>query len=137
MSKMLGALIVMVCMNIMLTLGGFSVTNDIAKAFFDIDDAHNIQGLSSDLNSSIPRSVDISGQSEGGGEVDENDFKVTDIPKTLFSLFLFLLDVAFAPVSLMTSSSLGLPVEIRFMIGVPYGIIMIFLIIGWWSARQD
>lgn len=137
MSKMLGALIVLVCMNVMLTLGGFSVTHDINERFFNIDSEHNIQGISSGLNESIPYAVEISAQSEGGGEVEQNDFKLTDIPKTLFSMFLFLLDVAFAPIAIFTSSTLGLPTEIKFMLGVPYGIIMLFLVIGWWRQGSD
>ena len=55
----------------------------------------------------------------------------------VFGMFLFLLNVAFAPVSLFTSPALGLPIQIKFMIATPLGIIFILLIIGYMRGGSD
>lgn len=137
MSKMVTALTVLVCMNVLLVLGGFRISADITKVFYKIDDDNNIQAYTGDLNKSIPTSVLIAGQSEGGGEADPSDFRITDVPKMLFNMFLFLLDVVFAPVAIFTSPVLDFPTEIRFMIAAPLGIIFFFLVLGWWRGGSD
>ncbi len=136
MSRMTIALVVLVSMNIMLVLGGFSITNDVTKLFYNLGPDNQILGYSSALNDSIPKSVLIAGQSEGGGEANPSDFRITDVPKMLFSTFLFLLDVMFAPIAIFTSPELGLPPQIKFMLAAPFGITMFFLIINWWRGND-
>lgn len=137
MSKMLTALTILVCMDIMLVLGGFSLSTDITRIFFNININNEIQGYTPELNDSIPRSVLIAGQSEGGGEAQPSDFRITDIPKMFFEVFLFLLDVIFAPVAIFTSPTLNFPVEIKLMLAAPWGIIFFFLVLGWFRGGSD
>ena len=136
MSRMVIALTVLVCMNVLLVLGGFSLSGDLTKKFYKISSTNEIQGYSGSLNDSIPKSVLIAGQGEGGGEANPSDFRITDVPKMLFNLFTFLFDVMFAPVAIFTSPVLNFPVEIKFMIAVPYGIIFLFLIVNWWRGND-
>ncbi len=137
MSKMLTALTVLICINILLVLGGFSLSTDITRVFFNIDSNNEIQGYTGNLNASIPNSVLIAGQSEGGGEAEPSNFRITDVPKMLFDMFLFLLDVVFAPVAIFTSPTLAIPTQIKYMIATPFGIIFLFLVVGWWRGGSD
>jgi len=138
MSKMLIALTVLLCMDVMLYLGGFRLfEGDILQSFYNIGSNDDVLGFSGSLNDTLPSSVLISGQSEGGGEANPSDFRITDIPKMLFDTFKFLFNIMFAPVAIFTSPQLNLPVELRFMIGLPFGIIMFFLVIGWWRGGSD
>lgn len=137
MSRMLVALTVLMCMNVMLYLGGFRVFDgDVVERFYKITANNDIVGFSSSFNDTLPESVLIAGQSEGGVEADPADFRFTDIPKMLFETFKFLFNIMFAPVAIFTSPELNLPMEIRFMFGLPFGIIMFFLVINWWRGND-
>lgn len=140
MGQMIISLTVLMSINVMLVLGGFSFSSDLTSSFYNLDDDNRILGYGKALNDSIPKSVLIVGQSEGGGEANPSDFRITDVPKTLFEIFLFLLDVMFAPVALLMSpigdNAIDLPTEIRFMLAAPLGIIYLFLIIGWWRGTE-
>ena len=65
MSRMVIALTVFVSINIMLVLGGFSLSTDITKLFYNIGSDNEIRGYAGALNDSLPKSVLIAGQSEG------------------------------------------------------------------------
>ncbi|HEC66661.1 MAG TPA: hypothetical protein ENI23_15400 [bacterium] len=136
MSQMVTALTVLVCINVALVIGGFSLSSDLTRIFYTFDAENNIQGYTSDFNASIPKSVLIAGQGEGGGEAQPSDFRITDVLKTLFAALLFLFDVAFAPISFFTSPTLNFPIEIRFMLAAPIGIIMFFLVLNWWRGSD-
>ncbi len=136
MSRMVIALTTLVCINIMLVLGGFSLSADITRLFYNIGDDNQIEGYTGSFNDSIPRSVLIAGQSEGGGEANPSDFRITDVPKMLFNMFVFLFDVMFAPIAIFSSPSLNLPMEIRLMLAAPIGIIMVFLGINWFRGND-
>jgi len=136
MSKMVIALTTLVCINILLVLGGFSLSTDITRLFYNIGDDNQIKGYTGSLNDSIPKSVLIAGQSEGGGEAQPSDFRITDVPKMLFEMFVFLFDVMFAPIAIFSSPTLNLPMEIRFMLAAPIGIILFFLGVNWWRGND-
>ncbi|KKK89411.1 hypothetical protein LCGC14_2733410, partial [marine sediment metagenome] len=93
-------------------------------------------GYAGSFNDSIPKSVLIAGQSEGGGEANPSDFRITDVPKMLFDMFVFLFDVMFAPIAIFSSTALNLPMEIRFMLAAPTGIILFFLTVNWWRGND-
>lgn len=134
---MLVALTVLLCMNIILYLGGYRVLDgDIMQRFYSLGSNDEIIGFSSEFNESLPRSISIAGQSEGGVEADPSDFRITDIPKMFFDMFKFLFNIMFAPVAIFTSPQLDIPVEIQFMLGIPFGLIMFFLVIGWWRGND-
>ena len=137
MSRMLVAVTVLLCMNLLLYLGDFKVLDgDLVELMFKVDSDNNPVGFSRGLNETLPRSVLISGQSEGGGEANPSDFRISDVPKTLFSLFKFLFNVMFAPIAIFTSPALDLPAQIKFMIALPLSLIYIVLIIGWWRGND-
>lgn len=137
MSKMLIALTVLMCMNILLYLGGYRVVEgDILSRFYRISSEDNIEGFAGGFNNTLPSSILIAGQSEGGIEVSADDFRIVSIPRMLFDLFKFLFNIMFAPVAIFNSPQLNLPMEIKFMLGLPFGIIMFFLVIGWWRGTD-
>ncbi len=129
---------VLLCINIMLYLGGYVVFDgDIMHLFFSIDDDNkNIVGFSKELNDSLPSSTLIAGQSEGGLEASPSDFRLTDIPKTLFLFFKFLFNVFFAPIALFTFPGFNFPVEIKLMMALPLTLVYIFLLINWWRGND-
>lgn len=138
MSKMLIALTVLICMNILLYLGGFRVfEGDILSRFYRISEDNTIEGFTSGFNDTLPKDILIVGQSEGGLEATPADFRVVSIFRMIFGLFKFLFNIMFAPVAIFTSPQLNLPMEIQFMLGLPFGIIMFFLALGWYRQGSD
>lgn len=138
MSRMLIAVTLLLCINILLYLGDFKVLEgDLVELLFRVDPLDNNPiGFSQELNDTLPRSILISGQSEGGGEADPSDFRISDVPKTIFSLFKFLFNVMFAPIALFTSPALNLPVQLKFLLALPLAFIYMFLIINWWRGND-
>lgn len=129
MGEMLKVIVFMLCVNIMLYLGGFTLlSGDILQEFFTIS-GEEVTGISSELIDTIPTSPDVAGIT-----TSSSDFRFTDIPKTIFSIFLFLVNIMFAPLALFTAPELGLPSALKFMIGIPISLIMIFVIIDWWRS---
>lgn len=113
------------CINIMLYLGGFSlIEGDILQEFFELN-AGDITGITTEFGEAIPDQPTVAGIDTAG------DFRMTDIPKTIWKIVLFLLNVMLAPLALFASPELNLPVAFRFMIGVPIALIFIFVIIDW------
>jgi hypothetical protein len=127
----------LICINVLLYIAGFRLTDDILTRFYSINNDDKITGFSTSFNDTLPSDVLIAGQSEGGLEVDPGTFRITDIPKMLFGIFKFLFNIMFAPVALFLSPQLNLPIEIQFMIAIPFGIIMFFLVVGWWRGGSD
>lgn len=137
MSRMLLAVTVLLCMNIMLYMGGFkALDGDLVELLFTIEADNTPVGFSQQLNETLPRSILITGQSEGGGEADPSDFRISDIPKTIFSLFKFLFNIMFAPIGIFTSPALNLPPQIQIMLALPFGFIYMFIIINWWRGND-
>ena len=132
MANMLKVIVLMLCINIMLYLGGFTLlTGDILQEFFTIS-GEDITGISSEFVGTIPTSPDVAGIT-----TSSSDFRFTDIPKTIFAIFAFLINIMFAPLAILTSPQLGLPNELKFMLGIPLTLIMLFVIVDWWRGGSD
>ena len=126
MGNLIRIITLMLCINIMLYLGGFTLfEGDILHRFFTIND-REITGLNESFKGSIPTQPQVAGITGS-----DTDYRLTDIPKTIFALFLFLLNIMLAPLAIFTAPELNLPIEIGFMIGVPLALIMVFMIVDW------
>lgn len=135
MSKVIIAITILLCMNIMLYMGGIKAFDgDIIDLFFEITADNKPTGLTGALNDSIPREVIVSG--EGGGEAEPDDFRVSDIPRTIFALFKLLLNLMFAPIGFFTSAEFNFPIEISFLFGLPFTILYVFIVINWWRGTD-
>ncbi len=141
MSRLLNVMMVVFCINIALYMGGFQLfEDDVIDLFFKIGSNENntgfsesdsIIGFSQSLNGSIPPGTQIAGADDAA-----SDFRITDVPKTIFSMFLFLGNMMFAPIAIFTDTSLSIPTEIQFMIALPLAVIMIFVVINWWRGND-
>lgn len=131
MSNLIVSTVILLCINVALYLGGFTlVDGDIMQQIFEVSQGKPT-GISGDLNESIPRTTQISGI-----DSTSSDFRIVDALKTLFSLFLFLLNILLAPLAIFTDPGLNLPVELQFLIGVPITLIYLFVIINWWRGND-
>lgn len=125
-------LIVLLCINIVLRLGGFAVIEgDILTDFIEIGDNNELKGLNSSFVSTIPVQPQVAGI-----DTSTSDFRIVDALKTVFSIFLFLLNIILAPLAIFTAPQLSLPIAFQYMIGVPILMAWIFVIIAWWRGND-
>jgi|TARA_R100000789_G_scaffold43668_1_gene44948 hypothetical protein len=131
MANLIKIITFMLCINIMLYLGGFQlIEGDILNKFFEIE-GNSIKGLNSTFNEDIPTTPQIAGI-----DTTTSDFRITDIPKTLLRLFRFMLNIMLAPIAIFGSPQLNLPFIFQMMIGVPITIIFIIIIVDWWRGND-
>jgi len=124
--------IVLLCINIVLRLGGFTVIEgDILTDFIEIGDNNELKGLNSSFVSTIPVQPQVAGI-----DASTTDFRIVDALKTVFSIFLFLLNIILAPLAIFTAPQLNLPIAFQFMIGIPVLMAWIFMIIAWWRGND-
>lgn len=131
MGNLIKVIIFFLCINIMLYLGGFTVfEGDILSRFFTISGG-SVTGLNESFSGSIPTTPLVAGI-----DASDNNFRITDIPKTIFSIFLFLLNIMLAPLAIFSAPQLDLPFAFKMMVGVPMALIMIFVVIDWWRGND-
>ena len=124
-------MVIYLCIDILLYLGGFTLfENDLLYSFVDVADGE-IKSVSSGFNETLPKQVVVAGI-----DTTNTDYRITDLPRTLWALAKFLLNVMFAPLALFTSPHLGLPLALRFMIGIPTVFIALILTIDWWRGKS-
>ena len=137
MSKYTNILITMMCINIMLVLGGVvSIDSDITEgnflgSFFTFPNNDASQGASINKDfqgklSNIP--------AQGGGSTTGLGF--IDGIKMLLDLFSFLLVSMSAPLQLIFNPNITLPWVFRLLIGIPLSTIYIFSLVGWLRGNE-
>lgn len=137
-------ILVMLCINIMLVLGGVFDERQLYDSTLKSQakqDGNFLPQLFKFTNNSIgdPQiqdfsdnlSGEITGLSSSGGVTVGSFEGFTDLVKLVRSLFGFLIDVMTAPFQLMANPNLGLPFEFRMMIGLPFSILYLFALVRW------
>jgi len=131
MGNLIKIIVVMLCIDIMLYLGGFTlIEGDILQRFFSINADGDVTQLSSNISDAIPQGVVVAG-------IDtSDDFRITDIPRTLLDLFLVFVNIIAAPIALFSAPQLSLPLPFRLMFGVPITIIFLIVVVDWFRGHD-
>lgn len=142
-------LLLMLCINIMLVLGGIfdeaalydtssqgldnaKSEGNILPAFFQFTNGTTGRAEVTDFNQNI--SDEFSGITSAGG-VNVGAFQgFTDAIALVRSIGSFLVDVVTAPFQLLFNPNLQLPYEFRMMFGLPYSLLYVFAFIRWFRT---
>ena len=129
MAKIEGVLVTMLCINIMMVIGGvFTVdadntTGNMLSTLFSFE-GDEASGLSADFQE------EVEGVGSEGALQTTSDFEgFTDLPRAILNMFKFLLISLTAPLVLLFNPDLQLPYQFRLMVALPMSIIWIFAII--------
>lgn len=120
------ALILMVCINILLYLGGVRVVDTGGNGCSNDVVCDTMGRLISDSNSSVTYAT---GSNSLSGSIDANPKTSTDNSNYIDNLgavlnFLgFLFNIVFTPIGLFVGS--GMPVEISILIGIPLMVVLV------------
>lgn len=139
MSKYLNVLITCICINIMLTLGGYINPSDSVQqgnflsGFYTLSSNTINENTGATINSDFQSQIANMPQS-GGGTTTGLGF--IDGIKLFLNLFGFLIASFSAPLQLLFNPNLGLPFVFKMMVALPYTIIYIFSLIGWLRGNE-
>ncbi|GAI88022.1 unnamed protein product [marine sediment metagenome] len=129
MAKIEGILVVMLCINIMLVIGGIfdvdtgSTSGNIIASLFAFE-GDETSGLSADFQEEVEGVG-----SEGALQTTSGFEGFTDLPRAIFNMFKFLLISLTAPLVLFFNPVLQLPYQFRLMVALPMSIVWILAII--------
>lgn len=123
-------IILMICINLSLVLGGVmdatapKQEGGIISSFFNVNNTLNVKDMNSDFTSEAQNVT-------AKGVVAGTEFEgFTDTPSAVSSLVGFLFDVSTAPFQLLINPTLELPIQFRVFIGFPLSIMWIFAIVS-------
>jgi hypothetical protein len=126
MAKTEAVLVIMLCINIMLVVGGVLDVDSpkeeggIISSLFSVGDDFKTGDLDSNFTSKLEELRQSSSTTSTG---------FTDTITMFKTIFSFIFDTLTAPLQLLFNSKLGLPNVFRFMVGLPLTILWIFTII--------
>ena len=128
--------IIMLCINILLVVGGVTSFQD------GKDNGNMLGGLvnftykndssieASNLNSDLTKATSEVGSR---GTITTGTFAgFTDTPSAIYLFFKFMLEILTSPFNLLLNPNLFLPWQFRIMIGVPLSLLWVISIIGFW-----
>lgn len=122
MSKYINMFVTVLCINLMLVLGGvIPFEGSLTSHFFTAPNNDLIQGISlAQAFENTTRSI----SSQSGGATTGLGF--IDGIKMLLGIFSFIIDTLTAPIQILFNPALDLPVVFRILVGVPLTITYIF-----------
>lgn len=133
MAKFETILATMLCINLMLVLGGIfepdakASEGNILTKFFKFNYTTNTGGFSDELSEESEGLFTGSFVKEG-----DSDFSFLDFVLIIKDLIGFLFNTITAPLQLFLNPNLNLPLQFRLMIGMPYSFLYLFTIIRFW-----
>ena len=115
-------ILIIVCLNTLLYIGGAKLTNDITDRFVTVS-GDNVVGAG-DFQETVPTSAE---GSVGDISTDLTGLSSFDALGLVIDSLLFLVNIVLAPVALLVNT--GMPFFLQLMLGVPIMIMYVFGII--------